>query len=178
MKINSGEYKYRNLEIPEGIRPTTGKVREAIFSMLTGKIEDTIILDLFAGTGSLGLEALSRGAKHCFFNEGSKKNFKILKKNIETCRANEKSTVFNNDFRRVFSFIDKPVDLVFVDPPYREGYYGEVFENIEEYGILSDDGIIIAEHLDDNKLPDSIGGFAKFKAKRYGNIAVDMFCKK
>lgn len=178
MKINAGEYKYRNLEVPEGIRPTTGKVREAIFSMLTGRIEDAVVLDLFAGTGSLGLEALSRGAKHCYFNEGSKKNYKILKNNIENCQAAEKSTVFNSDFRRVFSFIDKQINLIFVDPPYHEGYYGEVFKNIEEYNILSEDGIIIAEHYDDNKLPDNIEGYSKFKAKHYGTIAVDMFSKK
>ena len=82
MRINSGRFKYRKLEIPESARPTTEKVREAVFSMLIGKVEGATVLDLFAGSGSLGLEALSRGAEFCVFNEGDRKNYKILKNNI------------------------------------------------------------------------------------------------
>jgi RNA methyltransferase, rsmD family len=175
MRINSGRFKYRKLEIPESARPTTEKVREAVFSMLIGKVEGATVLDLFAGSGSLGLEALSRGAEFCVFNEGDRKNYKILKNNIANCKADEISSTYNNDFRKALILANREFDIIFVDPPYREGYYGEVFELVEEYGILADGGVIVAEHLNDNELSDNILGFSRTKHKRYGTIGVDFF---
>ena len=173
MRINSGRFKYRKLEIPESARPTTEKVREAVFSMLIGRVEGATVLDLFAGSGSLGLEALSRGAEFCVFNEGDRKNYKILKNNITNCKAEEISSIYNNDFRKALT--NREFDIIFVDPPYREGYYGEVFELVEEYGLLADGGVIVAEHLNDNELSDNILGFSRTKHKRYGTIGVDFF---
>lgn len=175
MRINSGRFKYRKLEIPESARPTTEKVKEAVFSMLIGKVEGATVLDLFAGSGSLGLEALSRGAEFCVFNEGDRKNYKILKNNIANCKADEISSTYNNDFRKALILANREFDIIFVDPPYREGYYGEVFELVEEYGLLADGGVIVAEHLNDNELSDNILGFSRTKHKRYGTIGVDFF---
>lgn len=175
MRINSGRFKYRKIEVPETARPTTEKVREAVFSMLTGRVEGTTVLDLFAGSGSLGLEALSRGAEQCVFNEGDRKNYKILKNNIENCKAEQISLTYNNDFRKALMLANREFDIIFVDPPYREGYYGEVFELIEEYGLLADEGVIVVEHLNDNSLSDYIGSFVKTKGKRYGTIGIDFF---
>jgi RNA methyltransferase, rsmD family len=175
MRINSGRFKYRKLEIPESARPTTEKVREAVFSMLIGKVEGATVLDLFAGSGSLGLEALSRGAEFCVFNEGDRKNYKILKNNIANCKADEISSTYNNDFKKALILANREFDIIFVDPPYREGYYGEVFELVEEYGLLADGGVIVAEHLNDNELSDNILGFSRTKHKRYGTIGVDFF---
>lgn len=175
MRINSGRFKYRKLEIPESARPTTEKVREAVFSMLIGKVEGATVLDLFAGSGSLGLEALSRGAEFCVFNEGDRKNYKILKNNIENCKAEEISSTYNNDFRKALTLANREFDIIFVDPPYREGYYGEVFELVEEYGLLADGGVIVAEHLNDNELSDNMLSFSRTKHKRYGTIGVDFF---
>ena len=175
MRINSGRFKYRKLEIPESARPTTEKVREAVFSMLIGRVEGATVLDLFAGSGSLGLEALSRGAEFCVFNEGDRKNFKILKNNIINCKAEEISSTYNNDFRKALILANREFDIIFVDPPYREGYYGEVFELVEEYGLLADGGVIVAEHLNDNELSDNMLSFSRTKHKRYGTIGVDFF---
>ena len=175
MRINSGRFKYRKLEIPESARPTTEKVREAVFSMLIGKVEGATVLDLFAGSGSLGLEALSRGAEFCVFNEGDRKNYKILKNNIENCKAEEISSTYNNDFRKALILANREFDIIFVDPPYREGYYSEVFELVEEYGLLADGGVIVAEHLNDNELSDNMLSFSRTKHKRYGTIGVDFF---
>ena len=175
MRINSGRFKYRKLEIPESARPTTEKVREAVFSMLIGKVEGATVLDLFAGSGSLGLEALSRGAEFCVFNEGDRKNYTILKNNIENCKAEEISSTYNNDFRKALILANREFDIIFVDPPYREGYYGEVFELVEEYGLLADGGVIVAEHLSDNELSDNMLSFSRTKHKRYGTIGVDFF---
>lgn len=175
MRINSGRFKYRKLEIPESTRPTTEKVREAVFSMLIGKVEGATVLDLFAGSGSLGLEALSRGAEFCVFNEGDRKNYKVLKNNIENCKAEEISSTYNNDFRKALILANREFDIIFVDPPYREGCYGEVFELVEEYGLLADGGVIVAEHLNDNELSDNMLSFSRTKHKRYGTIGVDFF---
>ena len=175
MRINTGRFKYRKIEVPENARPTTEKVREAVFSMLIGRIEGATVLDLFAGSGSLGLEALSRGAEYCVFNEVNRKNYKILKNNIENCKAEEISSTYNNDFRKALVFANREFDIIFVDPPYREGYYGEVFELIEEYGLLADDGVIVAEHLNDNLLSDEVLCFNRTKHKKYGTIGVDFF---
>lgn len=175
MKINSGKFKYRKIEVPETTRPTTEKVREAVFSMLIGRVEGATVLDLFAGSGSLGLEALSRGAEHCVFNEGDRKNYKILKNNVENCKAEDISSIYNNDFRKALVLANREFNIIFVDPPYREGYYGEVFELIEEYGLLADDGVVVVEHLNDNQLSDDMGSFVKTKGKRYGTIAIDFF---
>ena len=175
MKINSGKFKYRKIEVPETTRPTTEKVREAVFSMLIGRVEGATVLDLFAGSGSLGLEALSRGAERCVFNEGDRKNYKSLKNNVENCKAEDISSIYNNEFRKALVLANREFDIIFVDPPYREGYYGEVFELIEEYGLLADDGVVVVEHLNDNQLSDKVGGFVKTKGKRYGTIAIDFF---
>ena len=175
MRINSGRFKYRKLEIPESARPTTEKVREAVFSMLIGKVEGATVLDLFAGSGSLGLEALSRGAEFCVFNEGDRKNYKILKNNIANCKAEEISSTYNNDFRKALILANREFDIIFVDPPYREGYYSQVFELVEEYGLLADVGVIVAEHLNENELSDNMLSFSRTKHKRYGTIGVDFF---
>ena len=157
MRINSGRFKYRKLEIPESARPTTEKVREAVFSMLIGRVEGATVLEF------------------CVFNEGDRKNYKILKNNITNCKAEEISSIYNNDFRKALTLANREFDIIFVDPPYREGYYGEVFELVEEYGLLADGGVIVAEHLNDNELSDNILGFSRTKHKRYGTIGVDFF---
>ena len=175
MRINTGRFKYRKIEVPESARPTTEKVREAVFSMLIGRIKGATVLDLFAGSGSLGLEALSRGAEYCVFNEVNRKSYKILKNNIENCKAEEISSTYNNDFRKALVLANREFDIIFVDPPYRGGYYGEVFELIEEYGLLADDGVIVAEHLNDNLLSDKVLCFNRTKHKKYGTIGVDFF---
>lgn len=175
MKITSGEYKYRKLEIPDGIRPTTEKVREAVFSMVREWIPEAVVLDLFAGSGALGLEALSRGAARCYFNEGDRRNYRVLMSNISHCKAEEASICSNSDFRQCLGRIREKLDVIFLDPPYREGYYDEAFELIEEYELLEEGSIVVAEHLYDNKLSDKYGGLTKIKEKRYGSIGVDVF---
>lgn len=174
MKINAGEFKYRKLAVPEGIRPTTEKVREAVFSMIQSYTPDAVVFDLFAGSGALGLEALSRGASQCIFNEGNRRNYRVLLENIKNCKAESRSKALNYDFRKALLFPHEKVDILFVDPPYASGYYEEIFETVAREGLLSEDGIIVAEHLYDNPL--SVGDdYECLKSKRYGTIAVEIF---
>ncbi|MBR0373754.1 MAG: 16S rRNA (guanine(966)-N(2))-methyltransferase RsmD [Mogibacterium sp.] len=175
MKINAGEFKYRNIEIPEGIRPTTEKVREAVFSMISDRIYGAVVLDLFAGSGGMGLEALSRGAAKCYFNEWNNRNARIVQKNIATCRAEDRSAVMNRDFRRAIRELPEQVDIVIIDPPYQAGYYDDVFDLLQEYDSVRDGGILVVEHIYDNNLSDTIGKYEKIKQKKYGTIGVDIY---
>lgn len=176
MKITSGEYKYRNIEIPRGIRPTTEKVREAVFSMIREWIPGGAVCDLFAGSGAMGLEALSRGADKCWFAELNRQNFKVLLANIANCRAGEKAVAMNCDFRAALSRIDTTLDVVIMDPPYDQlDYYPEAMEILQEQGLLDEGSIVVAEHLYDNPLQDSYGQLRRIKEKKYGTIGVDVF---
>lgn len=178
MKITSGIYKCRKINIPKDIRPTSEKVREAVMSMSLDRIIGGRILDLFAGSGALGLEALSRGAEVCYFNEINRKNFSILKANIANCKAEDKSIMTNSDFRLCIERNDfiGGLDVVFLDPPYAEiEYYDEVFDLLEKKKCMNLGGYVIAEHDKRNVLNESYGSFTKIKEKKYGTIGVDVF---
>ena len=182
MKITSGRYKYRNIEVPKGIRPTTEKVREAIFSMVMQWIPDAEALDLFAGSGAMGLEALSRGAAKCTFVEASRQNQKVLIGNIDNCGAGELSTVIGKDFTSALAELREnnggfKYDLVIIDPPYEKiGYYGTAMDLLQEYALIDEASVVVCEHLYDNQLSDTYGKLRKIKAKKYGTIGVDVFC--
>lgn len=181
MKITSGKYKYRNLEVPRGIRPTTEKVREAIFSMIMQWIPDAEVLDLFAGSGAMGLEALSRGAAGCTFVEANRQNFRVLSSNIENCRAADVSLLLNRDFTSAIEEISRRksgtvFDIVIMDPPYEKTeYYETGMRMLLDNGMIDEGSIVVCEHLYDNKLSDTYGNIKKLKEKKYGSIGVDLF---
>ena len=177
MRIVSGEYKGRRLEMPENydIRPTSEKVKEAIFSIISGNVPDAVCIDLFSGTGSIGLEALSRGAAKCYFGDNSKSSLELTKRNIKMCRAEEKSIVISGDFEKVLSRIgerNEKADIIFLDPPYKMGLYSKCFEIIENLNLLSQEGIIVAEHDSKDEFEPEIGSFKKLKEKKYGSIGI------
>ena len=181
MKITSGEYKYRNIEVPAGIRPTTEKVREAIFSMIMQWLPDAEVLDLFAGSGAMGIEALSRGAARCTFVESNRQNQRVLTANIANCGAGSEAVVIGRDYAAALDEIsrrrEKPVfDIVIIDPPYEKtDYYVTAMTRLQEYGLIDERSIVVCEHLYDNKLSDTYGNLSKSKEKKYGSIGVDLF---
>lgn len=181
MKITSGKYKYRNIEVPRGIRPTTEKVREAVFSMIMQWIPEAEVLDLFAGSGAMGIEALSRGAAKCIFVESSRQNQRVLISNISNCGAGEEAAVIGRDFEAALSEIagkrEKPVfDIVIIDPPYEKtDYYDTAMLKLQEFGLVDEGSVVVCEHLYDNKLSDTYGKLSKIKEKKYGSIGVDLF---
>ena len=177
MRINAGDYKFRKIELPADIRPTTEKVREAICSMVMPSIPEANVLDLFAGSGVLGLELLSRGAGHCRFNDCSRKHVAIVQENIDHCKANDKATVSTMDFRQCLDSLQENIDLIILDPPYRAGYYEEAIEKIMENDLLAEGGLIVAEHLYEETLPEEIAGLKKMKEKKYGTIGVDIYTR-
>jgi len=180
MRIITGDFKGRRLEMPEGkdIRPTTEKVKEAIFSIIAGNVPGAVCVDLFAGTGNLGLEALSRGAEKCYFADNSRESLNLIKRNIAMCKAEEWSVVIPGDFERVLTRLGErgeKIDIFFLDPPYREGLYEKCFELIREYDLLAEEGIIIAEHGEREPLPEEIEGYIVLKERNYGSIAITIY---
>lgn len=177
MRIIAGDYKGRRLETPKdnSVRPTSDKVKEALFSILTNEIWGSRFLDLFAGTGNVGLEALSRGAKMCVFADQSRDSLKMIKNNIEHCGATEHAKVVSGDYRKVLMSQREPFDIIFLDPPYDKGMLDGCFQLIAENGLLNEDGVLIAEHRREEDLPYEFHGFHKVKERRYGVVMLSIY---
>lgn len=180
MRIVAGDFKGRKIETPFGkdIRPTSEKVKEAVFSILYGDIDGAVAADLFTGTGNLGLEALSRGADLCYFSDNSRDSINITKRNIANCRAEEWSVLVPGDYERCLERIKRDgrkVDIFFIDPPYKEGLYERCFELIREMELLGEGGKIIAEHSRKDMFPDEMSGYSKTKERDYGSITISIY---
>lgn len=179
MRIITGEYRGRKLETPMGnhVRPTSDKVKESIFNLLMNDIWDAVCVDLFAGTGGLGLEALSRGARKCYFCDNSRDSISLIKKNIAKCNAQNKSIVLPGDFTRALTGLKEQADIFILDPPYKEGLYEKCLSIIDTLDLLTDEGIIIAEHGARDDVPGAVGNLVKIKDKRYGTIMISIYRK-
>lgn len=185
MRVIAGKYKGRKLQTPPNydIRPTTDKAKEALFSILTNDVYGSRVLDLFAGTGGLGIEALSRGAEYCLFADYSKVGLNLVRQNVEHCKIDETVKYQTGDYRKVLSRIggriedgiEEPFDIILLDPPYDKGYMDEALRLISEEGILSEDGVIVAEHRKEEKLPEEAYGFVKEKERRYGIVMLSIY---
>ena len=134
-------------------------------------------MDLFAGTGNLGLEALSRGARKCYFGDNSRDSLRLIKENIAHCRAEDKSVVIAGSYEKVLDRISEKADIVLLDPPYKEGFMIKCLQRIDELDILADDGVIVAEHGGYEDMPEAIGSIVRVKEKRYGTINVTIYRK-
>ncbi|MBQ2677566.1 MAG: 16S rRNA (guanine(966)-N(2))-methyltransferase RsmD [Firmicutes bacterium] len=179
MRIIAGEAGGRRLKAPEDdrIRPTSDKVREAVFNMLQMYVQDSVVADVFCGTGGLGLEALSRGAGKCYFFDNSRKSMALTEENIRTCRMEDRAVTSVCDFRKAVAQLAEPVDIVFLDPPYETGMLQECIEILAGSGKVKKGGLIVAEHPKTEDLPDEYFGFEKIREKKYGMIMVTIYRK-
>uniref|UniRef100_A0A7C3YS90 16S rRNA (Guanine(966)-N(2))-methyltransferase RsmD n=1 Tax=candidate division WOR-3 bacterium TaxID=2052148 RepID=A0A7C3YS90_UNCW3 len=154
MFITGGELKGKRLKYPKGkIRPTERMVKLAIFSALGEKVKGSRVLDLFSGPGAMGIEALSRGAQEVYFVESDKRNFSCLLENIKGLKGCQ--PIRRDVFKALPSLKGEKFDLIFLDPPYCQGIVERVIENIVRLDLLTDEGIIVAEHhkKEEMKLP-------------------------
>ena len=170
MRIVGGACKRRSLKVPSGgVRPTRGMIRAAVFNVLGDRITDSDVLDIFAGSGALGIEALSRGARHCTFIE---KNPRVLRANIAGLALRDRATVLAADFRPALRRLkDRRFGIIFADPPYRMRYLQPALEMIARQGMLAQDGLIVAEHAPHEEfvVPE---GLSVARQKKYGNTTI------
>jgi len=177
MRVIAGDYKGRKLQPPadNSVRPTTDKVKEALFSILTERIWGSRVLDLFSGTGNLGIEALSRGAAECIFGDNSRDSLRLIKNNIAHCKA-EGARVIPGDFKKILMNLDGQFDIILLDPPYGQGFLEPCFELIRQQDLLAEGGVIVAEHRREEQMSDEFYGFQKVKERKYGVIMLSIYC--
>lgn len=146
MKVISGKYKGRNIEgfTIDGTRPTMDRVKESLFAMIQNYIDDSNVLDLFSGSGNLGIEALSEGAKSIVLVDSNYKAIKVIENNLKNIGINE-TKVLNMDYKKAIEILDEKFDIIFLDPPYKTNYIEESIKLITKYNLLKDNGIIVCE---------------------------------
>ena len=176
MRVITGSARGRRLKELEGLetRPTTGKVKEALFSVIQFDIEGPRVLDLFAGTGQLGIEALSRGAECAVFVERRRDALQVIRENLEACGMTDKARVVNGDAMSYLKSGEK-FDLIFLDPPYASGLLEQALEEIVRFDICRRHGIIVAESAADKTLPPLAGPYALYREYRYGKIKLTVY---
>ncbi len=176
MRVITGTARGRRLKTPENydIRPTTDNVKESVFNIIQFDIEGRRVLDLFAGTGQLGIECLSRGAAEAVFIDENTAAVKIVKENLKTCGFT--AAVLQQDALSYLRHCGK-FDLIFVDPPYDSGLYESVLETINSVDILSDGGIILCESRREKTLPDMRAPYRKKKEYNYGRVKLTVYIK-
>ena len=176
MRVITGTARGRKLTEPKdmSVRPTTDMVKEAIFSIVQFDVPGRRVLDLFAGTGQLGIEALSRGARECVFVDNRPASLAMVRKNLEICGM--KAPTIHGDALSYLARSDK-FDLIFVDPPYRAGLYKDVLERIFGFDILSDGGIILVESMRNEPLPEAKAPYVKGKTYNYGKVSLTVYTR-
>ncbi len=176
MRVITGIAKGKRLDTLEGldIRPTTDKVKEAIFSSIQFDLFDAVVLDLFAGTGQLGIEAISRGARSAVFVDNSRKSIEVVKRNLEKTEFTDKATVLNMNGVDFAASTSNKFDFIFLDPPYNKGILTQIMPKLSN--ILAPNGTIICEYEKNLDLPEEFEGLMLKKVQKYGKIKVSMYC--
>ncbi|MBI3399035.1 MAG: 16S rRNA (guanine(966)-N(2))-methyltransferase RsmD [Deltaproteobacteria bacterium] len=180
MRIIGGTAKGRRLASFRGmsIRPTTDKVREAIFNILPRLFAFKNVLDLFAGTGAIGIEALSRGAATATFVDSEPKAVKIIKKNLDVCGFIDKAAILAKDVESALNMLSKKgekFDLIFIDPPYNTSLMGIALNHIGNKGLLAADGLIVVESSKRMIWDGELKGIELTDRRRYGDTVVSFY---
>lgn len=180
MRVVSGRFKGKTLKAVPGqsTRPTTDKVKEAIFNMIGPYFDGGICLDLFAGSGGLGIEGLSRGLDKGIFVDIDGKAIQTIKSNVETCKCDDRVEIYRTDYKRALKALVKReivFDYIFLDPPYHKKILIDILQFINENQLLQPSGAIICEHSHQFDLPDRIEGLRKTKEETYGIISISIY---
>ncbi|KYG89397.1 16S rRNA (guanine(966)-N(2))-methyltransferase RsmD [Metasolibacillus sp. FSL H7-0170] len=180
MRVVAGQRKGMPLKAIDGTttRPTTDKVKESIFNIIGPYFDGGIALDLFAGSGGLGIEALSRGVDQAIFVEKDGRAFQVLQENIKKCRYENNTELFRTDaIRAVKGLLKREIvlDYVFVDPPYHKDVYYDLVMQLVENGKITKSGIIVCEHAKEVALPENYGPFQLIRQETYGAAVVSIY---
>lgn len=175
MSVITGKARGRRLETLTGedVRPTADRIKEAIFSALQFEIEGRLFLDLFAGSGQMGIEALSRGAAGAVFVDESRESAGVVRKNLQSTGLMENASVMNMDSIGFLKMKSGKFDIAFLDPPYRTGLLQKALELVVDS--VKKTGVIVCESHLDEELPENCGDFTVDRTYRYGKIKVTMY---
>ena len=179
MRVITGKARGVSLKTPDGMatRPTSDRVKEALFSVIQFDIPGSRVLDLFGGTGQLGIEALSRGAKSAVFVDAAESACKLIQDNLKKTKLAEDAKVVRSDYMEYLRRCKETFDIIFLDPPYAEVFLENSLNFISEIDILQTNGIIVTERPLDKELPWDFPGFTRSKDYKYGNTLITLFRK-
>jgi 16S rRNA (guanine966-N2)-methyltransferase len=175
MRIIAGRLKGRRLETPEwvGLRPTSDRLRETLFNVLAPRIQGARFLDAFAGTGAVGLEALSRGAAHVTFVEQDRRAWRLIEENLARCGVHDRYAIIRAGFKAAAQELAGPFDLVFLDPPYG---VGELIQALETAApLVTGDARLIIEHARRDTAPEAAAGLRRVRELRQGDSVLSFF---
>lgn len=182
MRIISGQYKGRRLKIKGGrIRPTSDRVREAVFNILHYDFNDTSVLDLYAGTGALGIEALSRGARRAVFVDSGREAAKVIKENLETLCVGERARLITKKAAPALKLLNadgEKFHMVFMDPPYRTDEDGKLLSFLAGLDVLESGAVVIVEHDASHELSEEYGSLKLQDRRKYGRTAVSFYLRR
>lgn len=175
MRVITGTARGKKLVTAEGkeVRPTPERVKEALFSIIQFHIEGRRVLDLFAGSGQLGIEALSRGAREAVFVDASRKSIGLVTANLKNCGLEENAKVKCMDYGSFLIKENEPFDLAFLDPPYRTGILQEALPKTA--GHMARGGVIVCENPSDEDMPSGAGDFVRVRSYRYGKVILTLY---
>ncbi|MBQ9267861.1 MAG: 16S rRNA (guanine(966)-N(2))-methyltransferase RsmD [Clostridia bacterium] len=179
MRVVAGKARGLTLKTLEGdsTRPTRDMVREALFSILMNQIPGCTFLDLFAGSGAIGIEALSRGAGKAYFGDLNKEAIKVIKANLERARMTLDAEVLQGDYLAILDRLkSKKFDIIFIDPPYHKGMGVAAIDKISQLGLLNADGVIVYETDTDEDAPEEIGSYKRYDYRKYGRNRLNFYC--
>ena len=178
MRIITGKARGLHLNVPKNydVRPTADRVKESLFNIIGSKIVDAAVLDLFAGSGNLGLESWSRGARLVQFVDNSRVSLRLTEGNIQKCRAEAECKVLKHDAEAAVDLLYKQgqrFDLVFVDPPYNKGWVQKILVKLEKNPILAESGWLVAEHSMHDDIAIAVSdGYEIFRRQQYGETVL------
>lgn len=177
MRIIGGKYRSRVLASFDGeaVRPTSDRTKESLFNILALRFPGARVLDLFSGSGALGLESLSRGAREVVFNDKSKDSVAILKKNMKTLKIEDgkEAKVYNLDADVYLDYAKEPFDIIFIDPPYALDVGVRAVEKIAKKSLLSENGVLVFER--DKPFEGEVDGLEKYDERKYGKAILTFF---
>ena len=177
MRVITGKARGVQLKTPEGMltRPTADRVKEALFSIINFDIPGANVLDLFGGTGQLGIEALSRGAKRSVFVDAREEACQLIRENLRRTKLAQDGTVIRSDYMDYVNRCRETFSIIFLDPPYAETYLENALKRITEIDILQTDGIIVTERPVGNELPCEFDGYQRSKDYKYGKTLLTIY---
>ena len=179
MRVITGKARGIQLKTPEGMatRPTTDRVKEAMFSIIHFDIPGARVLDLFGGTGQLGIEALSRGASHAVFVDAREDSCRLIRENLKRTKMEKEGQVVRSDYLDYLKRCREQFDIILLDPPYAEVFLENALKRITEIDILHSGGIIVAERPVGKELPWEFEGYERSKDYKYGSVLLTLYRK-